>query len=235
MNLVIRPSKAYLFDRLEKELKKFTYGVGIDAASANFKNRKMFKTDRYYGIDSDLAALKNGVEKYNSGNTFGIYADMKKLDALPSGSAEVVVSTNSLDHLPGQDKIVAIEHLCRITAKPGELLFQLSMDNLFPDAIKMAQKYFSNVKIVYYKNLASRLYESIFERKGDLGSHPIAGLRPFRLFAWLISRLEFLTGFTKIGNQQALVFCKNKKGDLPESNFDLSKISADGRIYSLID
>jgi len=53
MNFMVRPSKSFLFDVLEKELKTITCGIGLDAASAHFKNRRMFKTDQYYGLDID--------------------------------------------------------------------------------------------------------------------------------------------------------------------------------------
>ena len=64
MNFMVRPSKSFLFDRLEKELGKTKTGVGLDAGSATFKNRPMFKTGTYIGLDIDKQRVETGLKRY---------------------------------------------------------------------------------------------------------------------------------------------------------------------------
>ena len=63
-----RPSKSFLYDLLESKLRTIRGQVGLDAASAHFKNRTFFKTRQYYGLDIDLAGLRKGIQKYNDHN-----------------------------------------------------------------------------------------------------------------------------------------------------------------------
>jgi len=229
---MVRPSKSFLFDVLEKKLSRLPGEIGLDAASAHFKNRKMFKTDSYYGLDIDLEALKKGISRNIFPNTFALYADLTKLDLLPENSADVIVSTNTLYMLTCQDRLKAINNLGRLTY--NSFLLELPIDECLSKAIELLYKYFDQVKVIYYKNIFCRFYEKIFEKNGFLGSHPIAGLKPFRLLAWLISRLEFLTCFTSFGNESAFIACSHKRDVKRKEKFDLSKLSLiDNRIYKL--
>src|SRR3989338_6326754 len=94
MNFMVRPSKSFLFDMLERQLRNTAGDIGVDAGAADLKNRKMFKTQKYFGLDIDLDGLRKGVQKHSDGATFGILADLTKLDALPDNSVDVVVTTN---------------------------------------------------------------------------------------------------------------------------------------------
>ncbi len=231
---MVRPSKTFLYDLLESKLKNLSGEVGLDAASANFKNRRMFKTKAYYGLDRDLNAIQRGLAKFKDDSTFGILADLTKLDAIPSGSAEVVVSTNTLYQLAAPDRKLALEHLCRVTASKGHFLVEMSLDGEFDRLLATIKQEFSEVKIWYYQNFLSRFYERIFERNGYLGDHPIAGRLPFRLLAWVISRLEYLTRFFRLGNRHALIFCHQKNNPTPAQNFNLSFFPLlDKKIYKL--
>ena len=235
MNFFIRPSKCFLYDLLESELAGLCGEVGLDAASADFKNRRMFHTRRYYGVDQDLALLRAGLLKYQDQNTFGLLADMARLEALPDCSVDAVVSTKTLYQIDREDRMRAIAHLCRICRPDGELICELRLDGDFDESLKIIRSYFENVKVIYYRNLVSRFYESVFERDGDLGSHPIAGLRPFRLFSWLLSRLEFLSMRSRGLNRNAVVIGKNKKGAIGAQKFDLSRLARkEERLYEIV-
>jgi hypothetical protein len=221
---------------LEKKLSGLNLAVGLDAGSAGFKNRKMFKTGKYFGLDINLPALKKGLEKYNSADTFGILGDLVKLDFLPANSVDVVVSTNTLYSLPLEKRIMAIRQLCRLTVPLGYLFCQLSVDEELDEALKVFEKNFKNIKKVYFKNPLSLAYESIFEKNGFLGSHPLAGTRPFLLFAWLISRLEYLTGDFRSLNKQVFIICTGKNNSGGKNDFDLSKIpKIEDRLYNALD
>jgi len=235
MNFCVRPSKSFLFDILEKRLKKITHGVGLDAASASFKNRRMFKTDFYYGLDNNLSLLQKGAIQNKLDNILGIYGDLTNLDLLPNNSIDVVVSTHTLHCLPPDKRIIAIDNLCRLVSPAGYFFCELPIDKDLGKMMAIIKARFNSVKIIYYRNIFSRLYEWIFEKDGYLGSHPIAGLRPFRLFAWLLGRLEYLTYFSKSLNKHIFIICTNKKNSNKKNAFKLSHLSlVEERIYNLM-
>ena len=236
MNFMVRPSKSFLYDVLEHELSSCRGAVAIDAASANFKNRRKFRTQYYYGVDMDTESLKQGLEKYPDPHTFGIYADMANLAAIPDNSVDVVVSTNTLYQLEPANRNKALRELCRITRTDGKFFCQLEMDRSLDELLSIVRSHFFSVKVRYYRNPVSRFYEWLFERDGYLGSHPLAGRRPFRLAAWLLSRLEFLTWFWRAGNRRALVIARRKTDSQENHKFDLSAVPlAADRIYNLME
>jgi len=226
MNFCLRPSKTFQFDILENELSKLTGETGIDAASETMKNRKFFKTKSYYGLDIKLELLKNGLKKNDFNNTYGIWADMTKIDSLPSNSIDVIVSTNTLYILSKENQIVALKSLCRIAAPKGHLILDCPTKDkeLLREMRENIKTYFKKIKIVYTGNFISRAYEKIFEKEGWLGSHPIASTKPFLLISWLISRLEYLTCHTSFVNSSALIICTDKKTDSPKNKFDTSQL-----------
>jgi len=220
MNFMIRPSKTFLFDQLEKELKKSRGKIGLDAGSADMKNRWMFKTEKYFGMDIDLESLHRGMSRYrNDRGTFAIHADLRNLNKFSTDSVDVVVSTNTVhnwfDH---EMRIEILNHLSRITSSQGRFICELYLDNDFDKYVEVLKFHFKNVKVMYYKNPFSRAYELIFEINTHLGSHPIAGKKPMRLMAWFISRLEFLTCKFSSINRHGFIVCSEKirKGERKE-------------------
>lgn len=228
MNFCLRPSKTFQFDVLENELSKFTGEIGIDAASETMKNKKMFRTKMYYGLDMNLDFLKQGLKKNKLEDTFGIWSDIAKLDQLPSNSVDIIVSTNTLNILPKENQIIALKHLCRLNAPQGGLIFNYSTNETkktpLTEMVENARSYFKKIKIIYTGNYISRVYEKIFEKEGWLGSHTIAGTKPFLLISWIISRLEYLTCHTSFGNSSALIICTDKKTTAPKNKFDTSQL-----------
>jgi|SRR3989344_1595254 len=234
MNFMVRPSKSFLFDVLEAKLSKIRGEVGLDAACADFKNHRMFKTEKYFGLDIDLDALRSGLTKPNTENSWGIFGSLTKIDSLPENSIDVVVSTNTIYHLSSADRLVALKNLCRLVAPSGIFLCDLPVDKDFNDGLAILQSNFNQLEVIYYKNIFSRIYEKIFEKDGYLGSHPIAGLRPFRLLAWLISRLEFLTKNLKSNKKQVFIICSDKKNTGRKNTFDLFGFSQiDEKIFKV--
>jgi hypothetical protein len=235
MNFTLRPSKSFLFDLLENQLGKARGQIGLDAASADFKNRFMFQTSKYYGLDNRLEAIKKGIKKNTDRNCFGIWADMTKLDALPGGSVDALVCTNAFVNF-SKDYEVAVNvtrQLSRITAPQGVFMCQLELDSQFDNIIDVIKSEFKDVKIYYYRNIISLMYEKIFEKNTHLSNHKIAGSKPFRLFAWLLSRMEFLTCRAKLGNRQAFVVAR-QKNDQQEREFNLTHLKQiENRLYQL--
>ncbi len=220
MAIYIRPSKTFFFNFLRKEIATVCDGVGIDAACAGLKNRHMFKTTSYYGVDINLDFIKNGLAKYPDSSTFGILADMAKLEPIPEGSVDLVVSSNTLYAIPDAQRIEAIQHLCRITKPTGKLISEVPIADDFTTIRELTNGYFERVRIIYYQNFLSLAYEKIFEKNGNLGSHPIAGSKPFLALSWLISRTEYLTRYFKFSNKHAVFVCTGKKSKT-SNRFDL--------------
>lgn len=234
MNFCVRPSKSFLFDLLEKKLKKIDHGIGLDAGSASMKNRRMFRTGIYYGLDINLSALQSGL-KHNTENTFGILGDLNDLELLPDNSFDVIVSTNTLYALPPEKRGAAIKRLCALTAPSGKFFCELNIDKDLNKSINIVKANFKTVKVIYYSNAISRAYEFIFEKNGYLGTHPIAGARPFRLIAWLISRLEYFTCIATFLNNHAFIAGDNKIFTGKKNIFNAADLSlCDKNIYTVL-
>lgn len=231
MTLLIRPSKIYLFERLKKKLANLSGAVGLDAGSADFKNRRMFQTEYYYGLDMNLEYLKQGLAKYQNGRTFGIHGDIAKPDMLPGNSVQVVVCTNTIHQLALPDRRLAISHLCRFTAPTGHLFCELRLDEGFKELLQIVKSDFQNVRITYYCNPMSRFYEWIFARERFI--YPLAKTKAMRFAAFLVSRFEYLTSDWRAGNRHALIIATEKIASDGAQKFDLSKVPFRDRIYHL--
>ncbi len=230
-----RPSKNFFFPLLQKNLAEINGRIGIDAASAGMKNRHMFRTKIYLGIDINEDLLKTGLAKCDSEETLGLLADIAKLDSLPANFAAAVVSTNTLYCLPKEKVPETVKSLARLVEPNGLLLYQLTVgaNQDFENTVSALKKQFKKVKILYYKNPLSNFYEKFFERDGNLGSHPLAGSKPFLILSYLLSRLEYLTCKTPSLNKEVCVICKNKTGAVTES-LVFSKLQKIGdRLYKL--
>ena len=233
MMFLVRPSKIFLFERLSRLLKNSRGEVGLDAGSANFKNRWMFRTSRYYGLDKNLDFLKGGVEKYDDDKTFGIYADMTRLDGLPESSVDVVVSTNTIHQLDLEARKLALVQLCRLTAPTGHFFCETRLDRNFSQLLEIIKSRFQETRIIYYCNSISRFYEWIFER--DRYLYSVARQRPVRLFAWFLSRFEYLTCFWRVGNRHALIIGSQKLTSRRAQAFNLSSFPLkESRINDMI-
>ena len=142
MRLYARPSKTFFFNMLARKLSGFSKGIALDAASANFKNRRLFETEGYVGVDLDAEAVKEGLKKYPDQRNVGIVGDMNALGALPAGSFSLVVSTNTLDHLHAREIEPAIAALARLTSSDGMLFLQLSLPNLGDNTVSALKRTF---------------------------------------------------------------------------------------------
>ena len=226
MTFAIRPSKNFLFGKLKRELARFTVGVAVDAASADFKHRKKFRTHAYYGLDTDRAALQRGLARQQPSNTFGVQADITRLERLPGGSADVVVSTSTLYHLPDAEHMdQALGALIRIVKPGGSFLFDLLADASLARALALVRPEFARARVFYFKNALSRAYERLFEQgpDGNLGTHPIAGRLPMRIIAFVIGLTEYLTCHAPGPRKHAFVIADNKRGGEAHA-FDLAHL-----------
>lgn len=206
-----RPSKRFLFRRLRAELAHETSGIGVDAASADFKNRPFFRTETYLGLDIHLPSLQAGLDRYGDGSrTLGIACDLTDLGALRTGFADVVVTTNTFHHIPAAARRPALTNLIRITRPGGTLFFEATLDAGFAGFLELLRAEFDSVEVSYYKNALSNAYESAFEVGGSLERRIVFSL-PFVAFAELLSRFEAMTASTPGGKKHGFIVARRKK------------------------
>ncbi|NUM25123.1 MAG: methyltransferase domain-containing protein [Candidatus Buchananbacteria bacterium] len=238
MNFMVRPSKSFLFDLLESKLCRLSGEVGLDAACDNMKNRRMFKTKKYIGLDINLETLIKVSSKstvLQSQQLYSVHADMANLNGLTKNSCDVVVSTNTIYQIPKNLQANVILNLCEMVNSRGTFICELSLNDQFDELLAIIKKYFVKMQIYYYKNWLSQKYEKIFERDGYLGSHPIASKKFFRFLAWLISRGEFLTYRNRRGKKHAVIIA-TARHEAKDEVFSLSGVPiVAGNIYSLFE
>lgn len=235
MRFLLRPSKIFAFDMLERELKCLTGKIGLDACCENLKNRNMFRTEKYYGLDRDLKMMKSGVDKHTK-NVWGIYADLRHIEALPSNSVDVLVSTNTLYHLPKENTCGVIAELSRLVCSDGTFLLELPLDGEYDKRISELSRHFGEMRVIYFRNPANSAYEQIFEREGDgfLGAHSVAGRKPLLALSWLLSRLEYITCYFRSLNKHAFIIATQKRKNEATQLFDLTRFPMiEDRIYDL--
>ncbi|MBU0660577.1 class I SAM-dependent methyltransferase [Patescibacteria group bacterium] len=234
MIFTARPSKNFVFNLLEHRLSKITSGIALDAGSSGDKNRRLFKTDIYCGIDIELSKLKQVAQKTKDDkNIFYLWADLSYLAILPSASVDVVVSTNTLYCLPSKARKKAVKQLCRITAPEGQFFCEMVMDADFDIYKKIFHTYFELVDIFYYRNRLSRIYEKIMGDTGSTRYRVFATSFPFRLLAGVLSVFEYFTASYIHKEKYVFILCKKRKNIIKKKLFDISQLPLiESNIYS---
>ena len=153
----IRPSKHLLYQHLARDLRNISCGVGLDAASADMKNRAMFHTATYVGIDFDLNALKRGLLRYDA-DAIALHADLTTFE-LPPFSVDVCVSTNTFEHLDTAGQMAALTLMVAALKSNGVLLLSKHRDADLPPMIAYLRAHFESIEIVYYRNFLSAKFE----------------------------------------------------------------------------
>jgi len=234
MNLVARPSKLYLFDYIENYLKNRNDNIGLDAASDRFRNRKLFHTKKYIGVDSNIRAIEKGLKIHNSNNSFGLIADLVQLEGVPSSSIDIVVSTNTLYQIECPDRLKAIKHLSRIVAPDGNFLCELTMDECYGEAAKILKENFMDIKRVYFKNPVSYVFEYFIYAILKKIYSGVIHLKIILVISLILSKLEVVLSPYKSLNRHVLLVCSNKVGGSPRQNMEISSYKKEGdRLYKL--
>lgn len=210
MNLSERPSRCFLFDRLEQDLELVKGEWGMDAACSSFTNLHMFGTRRYVGVDLREDRLRGGLARHSQKTAIGLLADISQLEPIPTGSMDVVVSTNTIYQIPADRRRKAVAHLCRLVSPSGMLICEMPLsiyDNRIRHTISEA---FSHIQTSYFKNVISSMYEDALE--GDDGRLPVWSMRwPMRIFAWILGQTEYITSNRRASNRHIYVVAKEKR------------------------
>ena len=158
-----RTSKAYLWglvhDRLDQRQKESeTPLLILDAACHALITRSMFpKRSRYYGLDISRQRLMASVDRLSLEDTL-YWADLTK--SLPLKRCfDVVVSCNTLSHLPLEQQPLAIENLIAACRPAGDLLINTSIDSGLLLLATSLLNNFQLVEPIYFDSLLSRADE----------------------------------------------------------------------------
>jgi SAM-dependent methyltransferase len=202
-----RPSKRVLFALLEGDLAAITGGTGVDAASANMKNRPLFRTDRYVGVDLSTAELEAGLSLHPGAT--GIVADLSAQE-LPSGFARVCVSTNTFYYLSPAGRLHASQTLTRALEPGGTLLIHAPRADGYQHLLTWLQGAFERVDVVRTRNVLSIAYERLMERGGRFDEHPRS--LALRTLARGLALLERLACRLPLGQRDVYLRCTGKRG-----------------------
>ncbi len=209
-----RPGKTFLFNKINGILNDSRGRIGLDAGAAGFKNISMFKTDIYVGVDINKEALQLGLSKVGDRDAVGIVSSLDSLDRINNSSVDVVVSTNTFHQIDHDIQAKAIAQLSQITKINGLFICELLIDDNFDKLLDILKNNFNDIKIYYYKNLLSQIYEKLMQEKsGRLDDSKFGCKKLFLLVSYLLSLLEYLTCGARSINKHALVICRSKKGD----------------------
>ena len=159
-----RTSKAYLWGLVQKRLLELSQSSVtslrcLDAACHALITRKMFpETCHYYGLDISTSRLQKAFSiKYPSDHL--LKADLCRNIPL-SSSFDVVVSLNTLSHLPAKQQFLALSNLIDFVCQSGSFFVNTDISNGLMDISLKLSSEFESVEVVYFDSYLSRQMEN---------------------------------------------------------------------------
>ena len=132
--MALRPTKTFLFIKVSENLKYIKKKVGIDFACGDGKNSIYFKTKKYIGIDKDKKILEVAKKRYPE-HSFKkeniVNFNYKKY------SSDVVLSTNTFEHINPKLRKKAFRNLINIVKKNGVFIIDSNRDYLLNFKMKL--------------------------------------------------------------------------------------------------
>lgn len=215
---------------LEADLRDHPGEVGVDAASAAFKTYALFRTQRYYGIDIDLRALEIG--RIEHPEAIGIVGDIAELE-LPSCSADVVVSTNTLHWLEPDQRRAAERRLIDLVKPDGVLVIECEKNELLAGTLEHIRQEYADVDVRYFGVWLSRKYEDWLGARAAL-EWKQGPMRYVRVgVAMVLSWLELLFPHCSATRGYAYIRARRRRGELTVQRFEVdpARLVGDG-IYA---
>jgi hypothetical protein len=225
MKITARPSKTFLFAKLEEDLANSSGDYGVDAAPANFKSYPLFQTKHYVGIDLNKNHLKDGKRKHPDG--IAIFGDISDVDIVEN-SVDVIVSTNTLQQIETTSRLQAIRNFCNWVAEGGSMFLEMDMDENHAEIMNIVNGKFENIQIIYYQNTLSRWFENMIGENGRVVISDRSSLykKIVYMFSFLISFTENFTYRNSKGKKHVYIRCINKL-EGKKSPFSLSAFEKD--------
>lgn len=200
------PSKIFLIRQIKAIYDCGRHQTVIDCASANFKHRYLFKNSNYLGIDIDEATILKGKKLWpESSRSSGLHKDLREIRGI-NLKADLVVSTNTLDHLDRQadDFYLGIENLTEMTDFNGDLIFNVG--NFPTEMHPFLENLFERVTYQGYMSPISGRFENFWGPRVGGAWLPVQ-----LLIAWPISWVaSYLDRFTD-RPLQSLIKCEGRR------------------------
>lgn len=237
-----RPSKTHLYQLLQRDLSTIDEdAIAADIASNRFKNSFMFPNDVYFGVDLSSDLLYRGIDKYKDtqyeteyisapveSSTIEMYrqdgqprkiaveGDILDTNLFPDNSLDVVVSTNTFNHLPETDYLSVVGSFYSYLSRGGDLFFNICVDLLsnegtVPEIVDFLEDKFHSVDIFGYCNIISALYEELWLEDGE-GNINKSKYKPIRYIQYAgVLLLSFLERVETIPSERMYFRCHGKK------------------------
>lgn len=148
--LSTRPGRQFLNFILRRQLKKsLGKEVGVDVGCGEMVNYDLFLTKRYVGIDIDQSRLNAGARAHQ-GAEFLCASIFEP--PLVSGDFVLCVQVFNNKHFDPSKALLAVENLCGMVQKNGDLVFNIGMMSLTyeADIDRLLLARFSSVRKIRY-------------------------------------------------------------------------------------
>lgn len=121
------PAKQLLYLLLQRDMRKTSGAVGIDAGAGDMRNRPLFRTGRYIAVDVDGDRLRRALERYPDAEIRP--GRLEELDGL-SGDVVMCVQVFVNKHFQVEQTVSAVRSLIAMTNGGGTLIFNITQRNL---------------------------------------------------------------------------------------------------------
>jgi SAM-dependent methyltransferase len=222
-----RPSKFALWRMLEADLRDATGAVGLDAACAAFKTYPLFRTDRYYGVDVDRAAIEEGRRTHPE--AVGVLGDLVSLD-LPRRSVDVCVSTNTLHWMYPEDRREVERRLVDLVRPDGTLIVECERNDMLAGLLAHVHAEFDDVDVRYFGSWMARKYEAWLKDRSALEWRK-GPMRTVRMgVAMVLSWVELVAPHAAFGRGYVYIRARRRKDRSVVNEFvvDPARLIADG-------
>lgn len=160
-----RSSKAYLWGLARSRLAELQFNSitkldCLDAACHALIARRVFPdVSNYFGLDVSRTRLKSALE--HTDHTDQLYlADLTRSFSIHS-CFDVVVSLNTLSHIPSDFQITSLTNLFNFCKPGSDLLLNVSINQTLPSIVAFLLSNFDTVEPVYFESHLSKAIEDV--------------------------------------------------------------------------
>ena len=200
-----------IYDRVLDISKKCSSPIKIlDAACHALITRQIFPLDaHYFGLDISRTRLLRGM-KVKFKQDLLLHADLTH--PLPCiSSFDVVVSCNTMSHLPPIDQLSAISNLIECCKYGSDLLVNLKISSELMPIVELLLTSFRSVEPIYFDSFLT----TSIEKKGKISSSSIQSL---------IQKYEYSVPNDASCHDQVLLHAHSRSSK-SSANYDLTQVS----------
>ena len=159
-----RTSKAYLWGLINHRLSSITSDSHsslnvLDAACHSAITRAMFPNAlSYFGLDISFSRLRNAVDECRDSDIF-YHCDLTKPIPSLHSAFDIVVSCNTLSHIPTHQQFFVLSNLVSFLRPGGHLFVNTGIDSLLFQLLQYLLPFFSSVEVTYFDSWLSYAHE----------------------------------------------------------------------------